>query len=158
MINDITRHENDNLGGVNSFEFILAEAVNQLPEVFEGAIHNEIELNDNYRWYKMYCTEFTMGLKEQQQDSDHGASFKKIFVGKIPKDRTEVTDILNLLKNRPLILCLTYNNGCKKIVGSPDEPMYFKGNLDTKTDITGRNEHDVVFEGEGVDKSPFYKV
>lgn len=158
MLDDIKRHEGDNIGGVNSIEFIPANAFSGFPLIFEGAIHHEPILKPNYRWYQIYCTEFTMSLKETQSDSDHGAFFIKEIVGKLPKDREEITHQLNQLANQKLVIRLTYNNGTRKIVGNPLEPMYFRGNFDSKSEMAQRNEHDVLFRGEGIEKAPFYKL
>lgn len=158
MKKDILRHEGDNLGGVNSFRFLEIEGVQEMPETFKGAIHTEITLNDGYRWQDGYCTEETMDFQEDQADGDHGASFKRVFVGQTPKDRPELTDLFEYMKNRRYILELTYNNGSKKIAGSPAEPMYFRTKLKTQKQMAGRNEHDIAFTGECVKKSPFYSI
>ena len=158
MLNDITRHTDDNLGGLNAFKIVSAKAVTSLPSVVNGAIQHQLTLLPGHRWLSVYCTEFTMNYKEVPIDSEHGAAFKKTLTGKTPKDRAELTQLFNEMKDQGFIIDYTDNNGQRKLVGSPQEPMYFKPALDTKAEMAQRNEHELVFEGEGIDKSPFYNI
>jgi hypothetical protein len=158
MLNDITRHSSDNLGGVNAFKFVPAKGVNPLPASLNGAIHHELTLKDGYRWYTGYCTEFTMNYKESPVQSEHGLAYKKTFSGKVPNDRSDLTWLFDEMKDQGFILDITDNNGQRKIVGNPDEPVYFVSTLDTKAEMAQRNEHEIVFEGEGIDKAPFYNI
>jgi hypothetical protein len=157
MINDIKRHDDDNLGGNNSYIFIPEDDVLTIPTVFEGAIHTEIILKPLKKWFFGYGTEGTLRFTDVESENDHGTFYLKKFMCNVPKNRAELVAIFNKMKNRKFILLLTDNNGEKILVGTKEEPLSFKNRFDSKDDVPGRNEHEVEFYGEGVDKSPIFK-
>lgn len=158
MENDIKKIEGDNLGGIYSFKFIPVTDVQSIPSTLNGAIHNEVNIKTNTRWYEGYCTIETMNFSDNQEDSDHGAFHTKEFLGIVPKDRPELIDLFNGMKNKRFILDLVDNNGTRKLVGTVEEPLNFSSGFDTKANIAGRNEYKISFKGQGVAKSPIYNV
>lgn len=158
MKKDIDRFENDNLGGINSFKIIEAKHIIGWPPVYAGCIHTAPIIAPGAAWRTIYCTEGTMQLKDDQQPSDHGAYHTKEFSGNTPKDRPEVLELLNHLKDEKFVLDCLDNNGQRKLVGTPSEPLTLVSSADTKNSVPGRNEYKLVFKGDGINKSPFYKL
>lgn len=158
MENNIKRHSGDNLGGNYSFKFIPVGDVDEIPETFEGAVHHAVELKSNTMWFDGECTEHTMSFKDEQRESDHGSYHEKEFTGIVPKDREEMIDLFNRIKDQKFILDITDNNGTRKLVGTLTEPMYLTAGMDSKADPSGRNEYRISFKGSGIDRSPVYQV
>jgi hypothetical protein len=158
MENDIRKHTGENFGGNYSFQFAFTDDVQEMPDTFEGAIHHEVTMKAGTRWYAGYATEGSMQFKDEQQDNDHGGFHNKEFTGTVPKDRPEVAALFESIKNRKFILDIKDNNGQRKIVGRPEEPLYLKSALDSKNSVEMRNEYKFTFSGQGVEKSPFYSV
>jgi len=158
MINDITRHTDDNIGGNFKFKFTPVNNIQSIAAISNGAIHTEIKLYAGSRWYEGYATPESMNFSDQQQSSEHGAFHKKTFKGVIPKNRPELIDLFNSMKDRRFILIVYDNNGLIRLVGNKTEPLKFTSSGDTKTKYSERNEFEFQFYGEGIDKSPFYNV
>lgn len=158
MENDIKRHEGDNLGGIYTFKFLPVEGIGSMPESYKGAVHKAVTVAAGYRWFDGYCSEESMKYTEEQEDSENGAFFKKTFTGNVPKDREEVVDTFETMKNRRYILDITYNNGVRKLVGTADEPLYFSSKFDTSKPVSGRHDHAISFSGGGIKKSPIYSI
>lgn len=158
MNRDIEKNTGDNLGGINAFKFCFAEEVSEVPPVLNGAVRTAVVLNTGCRWYDGYCTEFTMEFKDDQQNSDHGTYHVKEFNGFIPKDRSELVDLFNTISNRKFILHLTYNNGCHKLIGNVNEPLYMVAPQQSGKGMGDKQGHNITFKGEGIFKSPFYII
>jgi hypothetical protein len=158
MEKDILKHSGDNLGGNFGFRFLFVESIQAIPETIGGTIHAEVTLQAGTRWMDCRCTEESMNYKEDPQESDHGSYFYKEFSAFIPKERPETVDFLNANKNRRFILDITDNNGSRRLVGTREEPMYFRSSHDTKDKVSGINGNRIVFYGDGEFKSPFYDV
>lgn len=158
MQNDIIRQVSDNIGSVIAFEFLEIKGVSVIPPTVRATIWNAVELVDGYRWQKGYGTEGTMSFKDEPANSENGGYHKKIFSANVPKDRPEINDLFNSMQNKKFILQIMDANGLKKLIGTIDEPLTFKSGYDTKANFQGRAEYQISFEGEGVDKSPFYNV
>lgn len=158
MKKDLEKFENDNIGGVNSFKFIEAKHIVSMHQPLGGAIHTAPQLAAGSAWREAYCTLGTMYLKEESQKSEHGTYHNKEFGGIVPKDRPEVLELLDFLKDEKFVIDCIDNNGQRKLVGTPDEPLSLETGHDTKPDVSGRNEYKIVFKGEGVNKSPFYML
>jgi hypothetical protein len=158
MINEIKKHENDNLGSVVELKFLPIEAVETMPIAVNGAVHAPVVLKQNFAWINCYCSPNTISFKEDAADSEHGTYYKKKLSGKTPKDRSEVIDSFSKMDNGKFILLYKDANGTLKLIGSPDEPIYFKNSFSTKEDVAQRNEYDINFEGDGLLKSPVYNL
>ena len=158
MINDITRHQDDNLGGINSFRFIPVEGIEEIPSAVNSVIHYEVAVKTGYRWYDGYGTEGSMGFKDDHDDGDHGGFHNKSFVAKVPKERAEVIETLNSAMNRKFVLDITYNNGTRILAGTVKEPMRLVSKYDSKTSVPEYNGYDLLFSGQGVKRSPVYDV
>jgi hypothetical protein len=155
---DIEKFEGENLGGVFRFRFLPVEEVNEIPETLEGAVHHEVDVLPGGRWRDGYCTAYTMSFKDEQVESEQGSYHQKEFSGLVPKERPELVDLFNSMRDRKFILDVFDNNGTRRLVGTVDEPMYCVVASDSKNAVAERNEHKVVFRGVGVLRSPFYNV
>lgn len=158
MVNEIKRKEGDNLGSIIEFKFAYTKGVESIENTSNGAVHTNIVFKNNYSWVNVEAITETMQYQETPQESDHGIYYKKRFVAKIAKDRAELIDLFNAIKNEKFIVLYKDANGLQKLVGTIDEPLFLKVNFDTKQQVAGRNEYDIAFEGDGLDKSPEYNV
>ena len=144
------------MGGLYTFKFIPASDVASIPEAVNGAIYYPVVLKPDARWFDGYCTQETMSFSDRQQDDGHGAYHKKQFAGNVPKDRPELSNVFNDLKDGRYILDIIDNNGTRKLVGTIDEPLDFSSDVDSKAAVSARNEYKIMFAGDGIKKSPGY--
>ena len=155
---DIEKHTGDNLGGNYRIKYAFVEDIAEIPEPHAGAIHSEVVMKAGTRWYEVYCTEASMQFKDAQEDSEHGASFVKELTGFVPKEREELNEALDALKNRRCVLDVIDNNNTRKLVGTISEPLYFSSSSDSKESTSGRNGTAISWKGPGTKKSPIYKI
>lgn len=155
---EILKHTGDNIGGNFKIKIAYTEQVQEIPGTYNGAIHNDVAMKPGGRWFDVYCTEESIDFKDVQSDSDHGDFFNKTVTGFIPKDRADAIEFVEALKNRPIIIDLLDNNEVRKLVGTVEEPMYFKSSFESKDQVSGRAGTTITFSGSGIKRSPIYNI
>jgi hypothetical protein len=154
---DIEQYKNDNLGGIVKFKFIPVDDVESIDIAIEHIITTPVVLKENKRWFDAYATLGTMQYTEVQEKTPSGDIFKCQLVAAIPKDWADISDQLNKMRNQRFIVDYTDSNGLRKLVGSIDEPLFFKSELNTKNEAAARNEHIITFFGESSHKAYIYE-
>ena len=144
-MNDINRHEGDNLGGVVSFNFIPVQDVESLTMPIEHRIVEPLQLKTGKYWYCGFATLGTIGFTEESQQTPNGEVYKQKFAAIRPKDDKDISLLLNEMRNQKFIIDYTDANGQRKLIGTTDEPLFFSSVLNTKTSVAGRNEHTLIF-------------
>lgn len=156
MNNSIKKTVTDNLGGLNHIRFVPARLVNSISPVYNGAIHLAVELKANAAWYELPYSIETLGFKDEQQESEHGAYYTKQITAIVPQHNDEKNNFLSVMDNERFIVDCLDNNGKRRLVGTIAEPMQLKKMADTKNNVAGRNEYQLTFTGTGTQLSPFY--
>lgn len=155
---EILKHTGDNVGGNYRLRIAYVEKVQEVPATVDGAIHHDVVMKAGGRWFDIYCSEGSIDFKDAQAESDHGGFFNKTVSGFIPKDRADVVEFVEALKNRPVIIDLIDNNEVRKLVGTLEEPMYFTASFESKDQTAGRAGTSITFTGACIKRSPIYNV
>lgn len=155
---DIFKHNDDNLGGIYAFKYIPISEVASLPAAIDGKVFEPLLTKDSGRWYEFYATPGTLGFSELKETSPHGDYYKAKFSGFVPKDRSDLIDAFSKMRNNKFIIDYTDYNGVRKIIGTIDEPLLFKESLDTGVNVPNRNGTSFEFTGELRYKSPEYFI
>ena len=148
----------DNTGSLESFEFIPFTDVSNIPDAALGIIDSAVTLETDKAWYTAKATPDTLGYKEVSQQSENGTSYKKEFVAFIPSDLPAIANLFSEMENERFIIKYTDYEGRVKLVGSIEEPLQFKSDMNTQTDSSGRKGHFITFYGDGTFKSYFYSI
>ncbi len=155
---DINKHCDDNLGGVFLLNFIPVKEVASLAAPVDNKVCEALVTTATGRWRACYGTEGTIKFTEDLQEDPNGDFHKVKLMLFTPKDRTELSNTLNLMRNKKFIVEYTDNNNHRKIIGTPDEPLSFRYSLDTGNAVPSRNGYALEFYGDVVEKSPTYFV
>lgn len=157
-MNDIEKTVTDNIGGANKLRFVPVSGIASIPSIYAGAIQSTVVLKAGYRWYDCYCTLGSLYYKDEQQDGEHGVSFKKEVGGSVPRPTDDLIEVFSTMDNGRFVLDVTDNNGHRRLIGTVEEPMYFKRMADTKAAPADKNEYRLLFSGAGTTESPGYNV
>lgn len=157
-MNDINKHCDDNLGGLYRFNFIPVSEVQSIAEPIGCKVLEPLETTTIGRWYECYASEGTIKFIEDLQQSEHGDFHKVKLSAFIPKDRTDITDQLEKMRNKNFIIDYIDNNGHRKLIGKLDEPLRFTYSLDTGSSVPNKNGHTIEFYGDIIKKSPTYFI
>jgi hypothetical protein len=157
-MNDINKHCEDNLGGLNSFKFIPTTEVNSIVDAINGKVCEPLVVANLGRWYDCYATEGTIKFSEELQDSKHGDFFQLKLTAFVPKGRTDVSDQLEKMKNKNFIIDCLDNNERRVLVGTKEKPMRFKYSYDTGSGVPNRNGYTLEFYGVSIKNTPTYFV
>lgn len=155
---DINKHCDDNLGGIFLFKFIPLTEVASIPQAINSKVLEPLVVNSLGRWYDCYGTEGTIKFSEEIQNSPHGDYHAIKLTSFIPKDRIDITDQLEEMRNKLFIIDYIDNNGYRKLIGNLAEPLQFKYSLDTGSSVPNRNGHTIEFYGNAIKKSPNYFI
>lgn len=155
---NIDSFSGDNTGSLESFEFIPSTDVYNIPVAISGNITSAITLVNEKKWYTAKATADTLGYKEISQNSENGAFYKKELFAFIPSDLPAIANLFSEMENERFIIKYTDHEGRIKIVGSIEEPLQFKADMNTQTDASGRKGHFITFYGDGTFKSCFYSI
>ena len=157
-MNDINKPCGDNVGGIFLFKIAFTDDVQSMSLPINGNVCEPVELKSLARWYDVYGTEGTIKFNEDQQQSPQGDYFKVKLSASIPKDRTEVKNSLEEMKNKTFIIDYTDYNNERKLVGTLTEPLKFSSSLDTGNKIPSLNAHAIEFFGNALTKAPTYSI
>lgn len=155
-MDDINEYSGDNLGGVIGFKFIPVTDVQSIENPIDHVITTAVVLKTNKRWFSAYATQGTIGYSETSEQTAHGEVFKQQLVAIIPKDDKDKAVLFNKMRNQKFIVDYTDSNGLRKLIGSLEEPLFFSSSANTKTEMSGRNEHSITFYGTGTHKAFIY--
>lgn len=155
---DINKHCDDNLGGVQPFKFIPVDDIASMVEPINSKVLEPVTLKALARWFNCYATEGTIKYNEEKQQSPHGDYYKAKLTAFIPKDRAEVIEQLKQMNNKLFVIDYTDNNGLRKLVGTIDNPLSFSDTIDTGDNASKRNGYTIEFSGELLKKAPTYFI
>lgn len=142
---DIKEYQNNNLGGLLKFKIIPVEHVSSIDIANNHVIEKPVVLNQGKYWYDVYATLGTIGYSETQKETENGSQFECVLSAVVPKDETINAHNFNTMRNQKFIIDYTDSNGMRKLVGSKEEPLFFKSEFTTKEEVAGRNQHRIIF-------------
>lgn len=157
-MNDINKPCDDNLGGLFLFNFIPVTEVQSIAEPIDSRVLEPVTTTTIGRWYECYASEGTMKFIEDLQQSDQGDFHKAKLSAFIPKDRTDIADQFEKMRNKDFIIDYIDNNGHRKLIGTLDYPLRFTYSLDTGATVPNKNGHTIEFYGDILKKSPTYFI
>lgn len=155
---DINEPCGDNLGGINSFEFIPITDISSIPDLYRGKLIRPIVLVSGKRWFKGYGTFETIGFTEDDAKSKDGTSFLPKFKCVVPKELYENEALYFVMRHQQFIVKYKNNNGLTKIIGTLEEPLQFTYSLNTGSTVTTRNQHNIEFFGDTTRPAIVYDI
>ncbi len=161
MLQDITPlKEADNLGGLNNIEFALVDDIASIPDANGMLIATGIVMKAG-AGKRFYCAPLTLeskGFTETGNDSSNGTSYSKQVAGFCPADVSENAGLFEQMENARFVLIVKDSNDRKRVVGTIEEPLQFKIDRNTQTNIDGNAGVNITWFGDGKGQSPFYDV
>ncbi len=155
---DINKPCGDNLGGVLLFRVALVDDVQSIPLPINGKVCEPVVMQTGKQWYDVYGTPGTMGFSEDETPSDHRSYFVVEINASIPKDRTEVRNSLDDLREKKCIVDCLDSNLERRLVGTITEPLKCITAFDTTNKVTGKNAHTIKILGSILQRSPTYFI
>src|ERR1041385_479700 len=107
----------ENIGGLQTFEFIPMIDIASIPDPEDHIILQPVTLKGGKRWFKGYATYQTLEFSEAQNTSKAGEFYKQELKGFVPKDTPDLARLFAEMENHLFIVRYTDNNGQQKIVG-----------------------------------------
>lgn len=157
-MNDINEPCGDNLGGINSIQFIPVEDVISIPDPYGNKIIKPVVLGTGKRLFNAYATRGTIRYTQNPRITAAGTIYDKKLVASIPKEYAENEELYFQMRNRQFIVVYRNNNNIRKILSTLSEPLKFTADLDTGADVPNKNAHSITFFGEGSKPALFYNV
>ncbi|MOA24873.1 hypothetical protein D3C78_1455710 [compost metagenome] len=117
-----------------------------------------IQFKPGYDWKNLYCTDGSMRLKCDKQNSVQGDYYKIILTGFNPDDTETLDEQFAELTGQRLVFKVQLASGRWKVVGSPAFPLEMDLNADSgdkPDDLPGRS---LRFEGLSIHPPRFLTI
>gem|GEM_PF-1579009 len=144
----------DSLAGLSVFHFLPVEYVISIPEPIDRLINQPVVVKAGYDWLKGYASIDSLRLSEKNQSNSQGKYVQADVEGFVP-DSLASLQLFSKMEGRPFIVKTIDNNGLSKIIGTIEQPVYFKVDYDTKT-ISQEKGYLFSFSGLLLQRSPVY--
>lgn len=147
-----------NIPGVKKFQYAPIEWIASFPEyrIDPNTINTAVVFIPGKDWLDGAAVVDTLLMKEIQRLSKQGPNLRVSITGAIAKDTPAINNEFNKMKDYCFIVLITDKNDNIKIVGSVEEPLVFKSDLNTGRKTGDTAGHDFVFSGLLTQKSAFY--
>lgn len=86
--------------------------------------HKNINLPINTVFNAIYFTPGTAKFSESDKDDNAGGVIEQELKCIIPGEDDDTPSYMNAIRNRPLLIKITFGNTTKKLIGLPDNPVY----------------------------------
>ena len=96
--------------------------------------HKRIYLPQGVIFKQIYFTPGTAEFEEEETEKDGGVIFKQELKLIIPGEDHDTASLLQAIRNRPLLIKITFSNHERKLIGLPENPARFA----RKQKITGK--------------------
>lgn len=147
--------QEDNTGGLIQLKVCRKADIVSIPAPVGGEIFGNIVLNDGAAFLQWDVTLSTSRLQRPTTITTEGATKKPTLNFSIPKDRSDLIDMFNLMEEDEFIVLFT-ENGRQKIFGLLEKPVRFTANHDTGADIGDKNAYSCQFYYSGPNNIFYY--
>jgi hypothetical protein len=148
-----------NAGGlVECVRLFPVSTVVAVPPVVDGQHQGALQVSDQQAFLDIWFTPGTGEFIEPEaDDNQQGPYFKPRLVLEVSKDDPDLNAALAALRRHRYFLAVYLDaNNLSKLIGTPDAPLVFSGNLETGKRGTDRNGHTLTFAGESATAAAFY--
>lgn len=150
--------DNENLGGLQAFNFVAVNDVVKFPFPVNSEVNQPIVLLMFKAWSSLKFIPGTVQLKEKCKQTAGGPVFEVEISFKIAKDSLPTILALEAMSRYRFLALTQDNNGLLKICGDMENPLAFTPSFDSKEDVPGRNEFSCAFTGVLTHKAYTYQA
>jgi hypothetical protein len=152
----IARFSGDNLGSLLKIQIARAADVAGMQDAIDGTVYGDILFNTGTGFVEWFLTTDTPRLLSEGQQSQEGEFKINRVEFALPKDRTDIKQLLNRMVNDEFVLLIEDANGNIKLFGQPWAPVRFRYTHDSGASGTEGNHYRCEFFYEGADNVYFY--
>ncbi len=138
--------EIDNLGGLSRLWCIPPSMIIEiLPERSTG--YHFLQVYSLGSAWAIHAIPESLEYIETEKQADAGTIYEASITGRLAKDCPELHQSLKSLRPKPWVVVYQDQNGSFKLVGSPNEPLWFSTELRTSASYAGLNHVRFSFSG-----------
>jgi hypothetical protein len=154
----ITRYDGPNYGSLILIEYLPVQYIATFNRSSKSLITAAgLTLKAGAAWNKIYCSQDTMGHRQQEVKDDNGTSWQQTVVGFIPADQPAIEEeLLTLTGQQQYIVRVTHPDGLVRIVGTLKDPVDLKLDTNTQTSVPGPSGTAISFAGITHDRALMY--
>ncbi len=153
---DILHQPLDNIGGNHRSIWILPAS--KAPAFIQVSKLNVITGLNLSTWNKIDFTFDSLSFEQTPFTFEGEDGFLKVLEGMIPKDRIEVTRILNKYRNSMVVVVFQDRNGTKRLIGSRQYPALFTYIIGNGPKPSDPNMYRVTIQQADRDEAPYYSI
>jgi len=144
------------LGGLDYVRILPAENLVAMPPSSRHNVLQELELVDGSNYLDIVFAPDAGGYEEQHQETEHGDFLKQSLSLWVPRDTPDAGHWMDRLTGIRCLALYMDSNGVCKLIGSKRQPLRFSHKLETGQGASGKNGHQLTFNGECSHKALFY--
>jgi len=146
----------ENMGGNSRFNFIPNYLIDSIPYINGNKIEGIIPIKSGAAWYIGKALVRSLLFEESFQETSAGGIYKYQFNGVYPGQNSNISELFDDMRNQPLVIDITDNNGNRRLIGNLSNPCSFKYTFKSKETPSGRPEYTFSFSWESPKPAPFY--
>lgn len=155
----IQRYLGENYGSIISIDYVPARYVTMFNPARRNIAAGNIQFATGKGWQNIYCTQDTMGHRQQQSRDANGSAWSQTVVGFVPGDEDQIEAGLgDIHGDQRYIVRVTRPNGVIKIIGSPAEPLDADVDSNSQINVPGRAGTAITFTGKTIKRALTYIV
>lgn len=149
-LKNITRFSGSgNLGGILTIQVARAADVDSIPDPVAGIVFGDIVLKAGKSFYTWQVTDETAEANTRGNPTPEGFSKDNTLPFFIPKDRSDIRDMLEGATEDELIVLFKDGNGKQKLFGLLDHPVQFEYSTNSGAAHADRNGYSCRFYYKG---------
>lgn len=148
----------NNIGGVKLLEYLNIKDILKFPEFINdnNTITSPVILQGGTSWLNAEILPNETRYRERQRGTNQNPFYNQRLTGIIPKDEATNSNQILIMKDYRFIIRYTNMNDEVKLLGSPEYPFKFKGDLDSGSAPGKFSGHKFEFFSENPKKAPFF--
>lgn len=139
-MSNITKPATRSYSGFKRIEYVYADKIVSMPFTLTDTIDDSDIVLSQDDWFELYHVPQTLSIEENERDSDAGKTVDVTIKLNHPGDSAETTALMNMLRNRFVVMRIyDANNNCL-MYGHKDWPLTFSYER-KKGNSPGGNQH-----------------
>lgn len=147
------------VAGIDSFYYLPVADIQSFPEPINLKVNiAQILLKEGAAWIPGIALDNSLEHEEDRQGEAHGPLYEKKVSGQLPGDDHAMQELFRQHEYQALILRFTDRQGKRRLVGTPDEPVYLSAGYNNEGNHSGTKGYAFSFQGRHVEPSLYLQL
>ena len=148
----------ENMGGIDSFNFIPHNYINVMPKAFDNIITDTVVPISGKLFNKGASIFKSLKFEETSTETNGGLLYKYKISGLYPGQSAYMHSLFDSMARMRHVVDIIDNMANRRLIGSKDNPAKFSFGYQTKDVPSARPDYEFVFTWESSEIAPYYNI